>query len=166
MEYGRPTTNLEHIQHLEHILQDMNRPYMKDVTHLHGWQFFLLPPPFTLLDTGTTMANPNNAFPFVDLNGQVVLGNDTLRAILQDSDRNLTRSIREGRDRVASNARYLDRLHRLIQSEDLREAEVALLRQRRTAILADTADLRDRVRELEEYRRIVREARDHLDNNP
>ena len=112
------------------------------------------------------MANPNNAFPFVDLNGQVVLGNDTLRAILQDSDRTLTRNIREGRDRVASNARYLDRLHRLIQSEDLREAEVALLRQRRTDILADTADLRDRVRELEEYRRIVREARDHLDNNP
>jgi len=112
------------------------------------------------------MANPNNAFPLVDLNGQVVLGNDTLRAILQDSDRNLTRSIREGRDRVASNARYLDRLARMIQSEDLREAEVALLRQRRTDILADTADLRDRVRELEEYRRIVREARDHLDNNP
>jgi len=42
VEYGRPTTNLEHIPHLEHILQDMNRPYMKDVTHLHGWQFFLL----------------------------------------------------------------------------------------------------------------------------
>ena len=112
------------------------------------------------------MANPNNAFPFVDLNGQVVLGNDTLRAILLDFDRNLTRSIREGRDRVASNARYLDRLARMIQSEDLREAEVALLRQRRTDIQADTADLRDRVRELEEYRRIVREARDHLDNNP
>ena len=112
------------------------------------------------------MANPNNAFPLVDLNGQVVLGNDTLRAILQDSDRTLTRNIREGRDRVASNARYLDRLHRLIQSEDLREAEVALLRQRRTDILADTADLRDRVRELEEYRRIVREAINHLDNNP
>jgi len=112
------------------------------------------------------MANPNNAFPLVDLNGQVVLGNDTLRAILQDSDRTLTRNIREGRDRVASNARYLDRLARMIQSEDLREAEVALLRQRRTDILADTADLRDRVRELEEYRRIVREARDHLDNNP
>jgi hypothetical protein len=54
----------------------------------------------------------------------------------------------------------------MIQSEDLREAEVVLLRQRRTDILADTADLRDRVRELEEYRRIVREARDHLDNNP
>jgi len=42
VEYGRPTTNLEHIPHLERILQDMNRPYMKDVTHLHGWQFFLL----------------------------------------------------------------------------------------------------------------------------
>ena len=42
VEYGRPTTNLEHIPHLERILQDINRPYMKDVTHLHGWQFFLL----------------------------------------------------------------------------------------------------------------------------
>jgi hypothetical protein len=42
VEYGRLTTNLEHIPHLERILQDINRPYMKDVTHLHGWQFFLL----------------------------------------------------------------------------------------------------------------------------
>jgi hypothetical protein len=42
VEYGRLTTNLEHVPHLESILQDMNRPYMKDVTHLHGWQFFLL----------------------------------------------------------------------------------------------------------------------------
>ncbi len=42
MEYGRPTTNLEHIPHLERILQDINRPYMKDVTHLHGWKCFLL----------------------------------------------------------------------------------------------------------------------------
>jgi hypothetical protein len=42
MEYGTPTTNLEHVPHLEHILQDINRSYMKDVTHLHGWQFFLL----------------------------------------------------------------------------------------------------------------------------
>jgi hypothetical protein len=42
MEYGTPTTNLEHVPHLECILQDINRPYMKDVTHLHGWQFFLL----------------------------------------------------------------------------------------------------------------------------
>jgi len=42
VEYGRLTTNLEHIPHLEGILQDINRPYMKDVTHLHGWQFFLL----------------------------------------------------------------------------------------------------------------------------
>jgi hypothetical protein len=36
VEYGRLTTNLEHIPHLEHILQDINRPYMKDFTHLHG----------------------------------------------------------------------------------------------------------------------------------
>jgi hypothetical protein len=42
VEYGRLTTNLEHVLHLERILQDMNRPYMKDVTHLHGWQFFSL----------------------------------------------------------------------------------------------------------------------------
>jgi hypothetical protein len=42
VEYGRLTTNLEHIPHLERILQDMNSPYMKDVTHFHGWQFFLL----------------------------------------------------------------------------------------------------------------------------
>jgi len=41
--YGRLTTNLEHVPSLEHILQDMNRPYMKVVTHLHRWQFFLLP---------------------------------------------------------------------------------------------------------------------------
>jgi hypothetical protein len=54
----------------------------------------------------------------------------------------------------------------MILSEDLREAEVTHLRQRRLDIQADTADLRDRVRELEEHRRIVREARDHLDNNP
>jgi len=33
VEYDRLTTNLEHVPHLEHILQDMNRPYMKDVTH-------------------------------------------------------------------------------------------------------------------------------------
>jgi hypothetical protein len=42
MVYGTPTTNLEHVPHLERILQDINRPYMKDVTHLHGWQFFLI----------------------------------------------------------------------------------------------------------------------------
>jgi hypothetical protein len=42
VEYGRPITNLEHVMHLECILQDMNRPCMKVVTHLHRWQFFLL----------------------------------------------------------------------------------------------------------------------------
>jgi len=42
VEYGRPATNLEHVPHLERIFQDMNRPYMKDLTHLHGWHFFLL----------------------------------------------------------------------------------------------------------------------------
>jgi hypothetical protein len=40
--YGRPTTNLELVPALEKILQDINRPYIKDVTHLHSWQFFLL----------------------------------------------------------------------------------------------------------------------------
>jgi hypothetical protein len=38
--YDTPTTELEHIPALECILQDMNRPYMKSVIHLHGWQFF------------------------------------------------------------------------------------------------------------------------------
>jgi hypothetical protein len=38
--YGTPTTELEHIPALERILQDINRPYMKNVTHLHGWQCF------------------------------------------------------------------------------------------------------------------------------
>ena len=38
--YGTPTTELEHIPALERIFQDINRPYMKSVTHLHGWQFF------------------------------------------------------------------------------------------------------------------------------
>jgi len=35
--YAWPTTNLEHVSHLECILQDINRPYMKDVTHHHRW---------------------------------------------------------------------------------------------------------------------------------
>jgi len=38
--YSTPTTELEHIPALECILQDINIPYMKSVTHLHGWQFF------------------------------------------------------------------------------------------------------------------------------
>lgn len=29
--YAWPTTSLEHVSHLEHIHQDINRPYMKDV---------------------------------------------------------------------------------------------------------------------------------------
>jgi hypothetical protein len=40
--YSWLTTKLEHVPNLERILQDMDRPYMKDVTYLHGWQFFLL----------------------------------------------------------------------------------------------------------------------------
>ncbi len=38
--YGTPTTKLEHIPALKRILQDINQPYMKSVTQLHGWQFF------------------------------------------------------------------------------------------------------------------------------
>ena len=40
--HTQPTTNLEQVSNLEPILQDINRPYIKDVTHLHGRQFFLL----------------------------------------------------------------------------------------------------------------------------
>jgi len=40
--YGGLTTNLEHVPHLEGILQDINHPYMNNVTHLHGWQIFPL----------------------------------------------------------------------------------------------------------------------------
>jgi hypothetical protein len=40
--YNQPTANLEHVPQLEQIIQDINRVYMIDVTHLHGWQFFLL----------------------------------------------------------------------------------------------------------------------------
>jgi hypothetical protein len=43
--YAWPTINLEHISHLECILQDINKPYKKDVTHLNGWQFFLFADP-------------------------------------------------------------------------------------------------------------------------
>jgi hypothetical protein len=50
--YAQPTTNLEHVPQLEQILQDINRPYMRDVTHLHGWQFFLCP-----------RQHPNGTFP-------------------------------------------------------------------------------------------------------
>jgi len=40
--YSWLTTKLEHVPNLERILQDMDRPYMKDVTYLHGWQFSFL----------------------------------------------------------------------------------------------------------------------------
>ena len=42
MGYGQPTTKLEPIPALERILNDINRPYKRNVTHLHGWQFFML----------------------------------------------------------------------------------------------------------------------------
>ena len=64
------------------------------------------------------MVNPNNAFPFLDENGQVVLGNATLRVILADADRLLTRNIWDRRAIVASNDRYMDRLSRMIQFGD------------------------------------------------
>ena len=111
------------------------------------------------------MANPNNAFPRV-VHGQVLLGNPTLRVILADSERVLTRSIREKKAKIASNARYVDRLARMLEAEDLREADVIHLRQRRVDIDAQTVVLRGQLGQLEEHRRIVREARDHLDNNP
>jgi hypothetical protein len=41
--YGWLTTNFEHVLHLECILQDINRPYMKDVIHRHGCNFSFLP---------------------------------------------------------------------------------------------------------------------------
>jgi hypothetical protein len=39
LTYAWLTTTLEHVSYLEHILQDINSPYMKNVTHLNGWQF-------------------------------------------------------------------------------------------------------------------------------
>jgi len=42
VRYGQPATNLEHVPQLEHVLQGIHRPYMKDVTHLYGWKLFLL----------------------------------------------------------------------------------------------------------------------------
>jgi hypothetical protein len=40
--YGRPTSFLEPIPALQQILDDINRPYILNVTHLHSWHFFLL----------------------------------------------------------------------------------------------------------------------------
>jgi hypothetical protein len=54
----------------------------------------------------------------------------------------------------------------MLEAEDLREADVIHLRQRRVDIDAQTVVLRGQLGQLEEHRRIVREARDHLDNNP
>jgi hypothetical protein len=42
VRYSQPTTNLETIPVLSNILQDVNRSYMKNTTHLHPWQFFIL----------------------------------------------------------------------------------------------------------------------------
>ena len=112
------------------------------------------------------MAKPNNAFPRV-VNGQVLLGNPTLRFILANSERVLTRNIREKKAKIASNNRYVDRLARMLEAEDLREADVIHLRQRRVDIQAETVDLRGQLGQLEEHRRIVREASAILNpNNP
>jgi hypothetical protein len=40
--YDCPTSFLEPIPALQRILDDINRPYMLNVIHLHSWQFFLL----------------------------------------------------------------------------------------------------------------------------
>jgi hypothetical protein len=66
VEYGRPTSNLEHIPHLECILHDINRPFMKDVTHLHGWQFFLLADPLKDLIECARL-RPNGTCPANDI---------------------------------------------------------------------------------------------------
>jgi hypothetical protein len=42
LTYDQPTTNVEHGLHLENTLQDINRPFMKNVTHLHWWQLSFL----------------------------------------------------------------------------------------------------------------------------
>jgi len=42
VRYGPPTTNLLPKKRLEDILQDSDRQYLKKLTHLHEWQFFLL----------------------------------------------------------------------------------------------------------------------------
>ena len=42
MRYDSPTSNLEAVPVLEQILVDDNRGYMKKLTHLHAWQFFML----------------------------------------------------------------------------------------------------------------------------
>jgi hypothetical protein len=42
VRYQNPTTNLEPIPVLQQVLQDDNRSYMYNLTHLHAWQFFTL----------------------------------------------------------------------------------------------------------------------------
>jgi hypothetical protein len=42
VRYSRPTSALEPVNMLQHILNDTNRGYMHKLTHLHEWQFFLL----------------------------------------------------------------------------------------------------------------------------
>jgi hypothetical protein len=42
MSYSQPTSALEPVNVLQHILNDSNRGYMHKENHLHEWQFFLL----------------------------------------------------------------------------------------------------------------------------
>ena len=117
------------------------------------------------------MANhPNNAFPAVMRGGrrgaQVLVGNNTLRAILGPAEKHLDKSIREIEDEISSNDRYLDRLARNIESGEFREAEVTHLRQRMRDIGAETANLRAKILELGENRRVVHDSIRMLEDNP
>jgi hypothetical protein len=42
INFGPPETMLQPVHILEGLLQDDNREYIKKITHLHSWQFFLL----------------------------------------------------------------------------------------------------------------------------
>jgi hypothetical protein len=42
VRYGPPTNNLVPRNRLEEVISDSDRQYMKKLTHLHEWQFFLL----------------------------------------------------------------------------------------------------------------------------
>jgi len=42
LRYGPPTNNLVPRNRLEEVIRDSDRQYMKKLTHLHEWQFFVL----------------------------------------------------------------------------------------------------------------------------
>jgi hypothetical protein len=108
--------------------------------------------------------NPNN-FPYLDGNGQLVLGNATLRVLLADSLRLLDRNIRDRYALLDSNITYLDNLDRMLRYGNLREAERVGLHQRRQAIEAETQVVRGDIRRMDAHRRIVREASNYLAQN-